>query len=462
MPGSQRLPPIYPLALKKKPVYTKYMIRIAINGYGRIGRVAHRVITQWHSQDLEIVGINAGSSTDINGWMYLLKYDSVYGLFPYEVSVKPNTDPNKKDFLGHLVVEEKEIPVYSQKDATQLPWKDLNVDVVIESTGAFTTAEKLQAHIASGAKGVVLSAPAKGDGVPTYVISVNDTDFKGGNMISNASCTTNCITPVAKIIQQHFGVDKAMMTTVHGYTSDQRLQDGGHKDYRRARAAGLSIIPTSTGATIAAAETLPELKGIFGGLSLRVPVPVGSLSDFTFLLKKNVTKEEVNAVLTQESEKPEYKGVLAVTTDPLVSSDIIGNSHSSIVDLSLTQVVGGNMLKVIAWYDNEYGYANRLVEEAIMIGQHAAGENHDEPSIPQPVEQPSNPVAPGEPNPVPTPPPPPPFVPNPPAPQPPVPPMQPNQPNPGTPPGSVVPPAPQPQMPDVPPSAPVQPDTQTQ
>lgn len=436
------------------------MIRIAINGYGRIGRVAHRVITQWHSQDLEIVGINAGSSTDINGWMYLLKYDSVYGLFPYEVSVKPNTDPGKKDFLGYLVVEGKDIPVYSQKDATQLPWKDLNVDVVIESTGAFTTAEKLKAHIDAGAKGVVLSAPAKGDGVPTYVISVNDTDFKGGNMISNASCTTNCITPVAKIIQQHFGVDKAMMTTVHGYTSDQRLQDGGHKDYRRARAAGLSIIPTSTGATIAAAETLPELKGIFGGLSLRVPVPVGSLSDFTFLVKKDVTKEEVNNVLTEESNKPEYKGVLAVTTDPLVSSDIIGNSHSSIVDLALTQVVGGNMLKVIAWYDNEYGYANRLVEEAIMIGQHAAGGNHDEPSIPQPVEQPSapmDPVAPpapaSNPNAVPSP------APNP-APQPPMPPTEPSQPVPGTPPAG--PPAPPAQQPVVPPAPPAQPDTQTQ
>lgn len=440
------------------------MIRIAINGYGRIGRVAHRVITQWHNQDLEVAAINAGSSTDINGWMYLLKYDSVYGLFPYEVSVKPNTDPGKKDFLGHLVVEGKDIPVYSQKDATQLPWKDLTIDVVIESTGAFTTAEKLQAHITAGAKGVVLSAPAKGDGVPTYVISVNDADFKGDKLISNASCTTNCITPVAKIIQKAFGVDKAMMTTVHGYTSDQRLQDGGHKDYRRARAAGLSIIPTSTGATIAAAETLPELKGIFGGLSLRVPVPVGSLSDFTFLLKKDVTKEEVNTVLTEESNKPEYKGVLAVTTDPLVSSDIIGNSHSSIVDLSLTQVVGGNMLKVIAWYDNEYGYANRLVEEAIMVGQHAVGGevNHDEPSVPQPVESPSVPVPPPAPAPTPNP------LPTPPAPipQPSVPPTEPSQPIPGNqPPGPAVPPVPpaQPQNPVVPPPAPpVQPDTQTQ
>lgn len=358
------------------------MIRVAINGYGRIGRVAHRVITQWHSQDIEIAAINAGSSTDINGWMYLLKYDSVYGLLPFDVSVKPSTDPANTALLGSLVIDGKEIPVYSQKDPSQLPWKDLNVDVVIESTGVFTTADKLQAHITAGAKAVVLSAPAKGEGIPTYVISVNDADYAGEKIISNASCTTNCITPVAKILQDHFGIDKAMMTTVHGYTSDQRLQDSGHKDYRRSRAAALSIIPTSTGATVAAAESLPALKGIFGGLSLRVPVPVGSLSDFTFLLKKDVTKEEVNDVLTKEAENPLYKGVLAVTTDPLVSSDIIGNSHSSIVDLSLTQVVGGNMVKVIAWYDNEYGYANRLIEEAIMVAQQVGQAPTPAPSQP--------------------------------------------------------------------------------
>ncbi len=345
------------------------MVRVAINGYGRIGRVAHRVILQWHSDDVEVVAINAGSSTDLKGWMYLLKYDSVYGLLPQEVDVKPNPNADDKSFLGHLVVSGKEIPVYSQKDPTLLPWGELKVDVVIESTGHFTSADKLQAHIGAGAKAAVLSAPAKGDNVPTYVISVNESNYKGERMINNASCTTNCITPVAKIIDSAYGIEKAMMTTIHGYTSDQNLQDGGHKDYRRARAAGLNIIPTSTGATIAAGEALPQLKGIFAGLSVRVPVPVGSLSDFTFLLKKEVTVEAVNTVLKAEAEKPEYKGVLAVTDDPLVSSDIIGNSHSSIVDLSLTQVVGGNMLKVIAWYDNEYGYANRLVEETIMVGQ---------------------------------------------------------------------------------------------
>lgn len=345
------------------------MVRVAINGYGRIGRVAHRVILQWHTDDVEVVAINAGHSTDINGWMYLLKYDSVYGLLPQDVTVKPNPNPEDKTMLGHLVINGKEIPVYSQKDPTLLPWRDLNVDVVIESTGAFTKADKLQTHIQSGAKAVVLSAPAKGEGVPTYVISVNETNYAGEKMINNASCTTNCITPVAKVIESAYGIEKAMMTTIHGYTSDQKLQDGGHKDYRRARAAGLNIVPTSTGATIAAGEALPQLKGVFAGLSVRVPVPVGSLSDFTFLLKKDVTVDEVNALLIKESENPVYKGIMAVTADPIVSSDIIGNSHSSIVDLSLTQVVGGNMLKVIAWYDNEYGYANRLVEETIMVGQ---------------------------------------------------------------------------------------------
>ncbi len=320
------------------------MIRVAINGYGRIGRVAHRVIVQWHNDEVEVAAINAGSSTDIKGWMYLLKYDSVYGLLPYEVTCKPNTDTTKPDIIGYLSVAGREIVVYSQKDPSKLPWKDLNIDVVIESTGAYTKAEKLQFHIDAGAKSVILSAPAKGGGVPTYVISVNDEKYAGEKIINNASCTTNCIAPVAKIIQEAFGIDKAMMTTIHGYTSDQRLQDGGHKDYRRARAAGLNIVPTSTGATIAAAEVVPALTGIFAGLSVRVPVPVGSLSDFTFLLKRNTTKEEINDVLKKAAENPIYQGILAVTEDPLVSSDIIGNSHSSIVDLSLTQVVGGSMV----------------------------------------------------------------------------------------------------------------------
>ena len=359
--------------LKKR--YTLHMIRVAINGYGRIGRVAHRVILEKHTSEIEVVAINAGSSTDIKGWMYLLKYDSVYrtlsSKFKVSASAKASADKQNsilKDCIGYIIINDKEIPVFSQKDPSLLPWKDLNVDVVIESTGHFLTKEKLQNHLTAGAKKVVLSAPSKGGEIATYVLSVNDKDYKGESLINNASCTTNCIAPVAKIMVDNFGVEKAMMTTIHGYTSDQRLQDGGHKDYRRARAAGQNIVPTSTGATIATGKAIPELAGIFNGLAIRVPVAVGSLSDFTFLLKKSTTKEEVTEIFKKEAQNPIYNGILAVTEDPIVSSDIIGNSHSAIVDLSLTQVIGGNMVKVIAWYDNEFGYANRLVEEVIMVG----------------------------------------------------------------------------------------------
>jgi glyceraldehyde 3-phosphate dehydrogenase len=355
--------------------YTDSMIRVAINGYGRIGRVAHRVILQKHASEIEVVAINAGSSTDIKGWMYLLKYDTAYGLLEghtlkfRDSKAGEYSNLQYPDQIGSLIIDSKEIPVFSQKDPSLLPWKDLNVDVVIESTGHFLTQEKLQAHLTAGAKKVVLSAPAKEGEVATYVISVNDKSYKGENIINNASCTTNCIAPVAKIMVDNFGVEKAMMTTIHAYTSDQRLHDGGHKDYRRARAAAMNIIPTSTGAAKATGEVIPELSGIFNGLAIRVPTIVGSLSDFTFLLKRTTTKEEVIEILKKEAENPIYKGILEVTEDPIVSSDIVGNSHSSIVDLSLTQVVGGNMVKVIAWYDNETGYANRLVEEVIMVGK---------------------------------------------------------------------------------------------
>jgi glyceraldehyde 3-phosphate dehydrogenase len=352
------------------------MIRVAINGYGRIGRIAHRVIIQKHSQEIEVVAINAGSSTDIKGWMYLLKYDSAYGqLQDHTISFKasePSGDssasPQSDTKIGTLIIDGKEIPVYSQKDPTLLPWKDLNVDVVIESTGHFLTKEKASTHLTAGAKKVVLSAPSKGDDIPTYVLSINGDKYQGETVLDNASCTTNCITPVAKVIHEAFGIDKAMMTTIHAYTSDQKLQDGGHKDYRRARAAAHNMIPTSTGATKAAAKALPDLKDKFAGLSVRVPVITGSLSDFTFLLKKETTKEEVNQKLKEAASSDQFKGILEVTEDPIVSGDVIGNSHSSIVDLNLTQVVGGNMLKVIAWYDNEFGYANRLVEEVILVG----------------------------------------------------------------------------------------------
>ena len=345
------------------------MIRVAINGYGRVGRMAHRVILEKYKTKIDVVAINGGSSTDLKGWMYLLKYDTVYGPLKDEVSIEP-TRESKKDLLGKLVINKRRKSfVFSQKDPSLLPWEDLKIDVVIESTGHFTNLDKLNLHIKAGAKNVVLSAPAKGGNIETYVLGVNDSDYSGSNIISNASCTTNCIAPVAKIIADKFGIEKAMMTTIHGYTQDQRLQDGGHEDYRRARAGAENIVPTSTGATTTAAKALPELEGIFNGLAIRVPVPVGSLSDLTFLLKKDVTTEEVNSAFKTAAQSSQFKNILQVTEDPIVSSDIIGNPHSAIVDLSLTQVVGGNMLKVIAWYDNEYGYANRLIEEVLMVGK---------------------------------------------------------------------------------------------
>lgn len=345
------------------------MVRVAINGYGRIGRVVHRIILQKHLKELDVVAINAGSSTNLKGWMYLLKYDSNYGpLRGHKLAIEEQEPSDENDFfLGSLIIDDVKIPVYSQKDPALLPWKQLDVDVVIDCTGRLLTIEKATPHLKSGAKSVVMSAPAKDD-TPTYVLSVNADQYNGETVINNASCTTNCIAPVAKIMSDVFGVEKAMMTTIHGYTSDQNLLDGGHKDYRRARSAAENIIPTSTGATKAAGKVVPALDGIFDGLAIRVPVPVGSLSDFTFLLKKNVTKEEVNEAIKKAVRSDGYKDVMEVTEDPIVSSDIIGDDRSSIVDLSLTQVVGGNMVKVIAWYDNEWGYSNRLVEEVIMVG----------------------------------------------------------------------------------------------
>lgn len=356
------------------------MIRVAINGYGRIGRVAHRVIIEKFKDEIEVVAINTGNSTDLEGWMYLLKYDTIYGpLKNHTLSVKKMGElasPGEAN-IGTLVVDGKEIAVLSEKDALKLPWKDFSIDVVIESTGNYTTKDKLEQHIKAGAKSAVLSSPFK-DGVnlPTFVLGVNlnkNSDVKE-TLYSNASCTTNCIAPVAKIVEENFGIDKAMMTTIHAYTGDQRLQDGGHKDPRRARAAAQNIIPTSTGATKAAGLALGQIKGKFAGLAIRVPVAVGSLSDFTFITKKNVTVDEVNIAFETAEKDEEYKGILRTTHDPIVSSDIIGESHSAIVDLSLTQIVGGNLLKVIAWYDNEYGYANRLVEEIAIIGKNLNNE----------------------------------------------------------------------------------------
>lgn len=265
---------------------------------------------------------------------------------------------------------EKKYPIHAEKDPANLPWRELGVDVVIESTGRFTTKEGSLGHIKAGAKRVVISAPAKGGDVGTYLIGVNAEKDKGQEqIINNASCTTNCIAPVAAIMHAKFGVLKAMMTTIHSYTTDQNIQDGPHKDLRRARAAAENIVPTSTGAAIATTEAIPELKGLFDGVAIRVPTLVGSISDFTFLLKKKTSVDEVNKSLKEAAKSPLYKGILAASEEPLVSSDIVGRTESSIVDLPLTQVVDGDLVKVFAWYDNELGYSHRLVELVIRAGK---------------------------------------------------------------------------------------------
>jgi glyceraldehyde 3-phosphate dehydrogenase len=330
--------------------------RVAINGFGRIGRNAFKVA--YERSDLDIVAIN--DLTDTKTLAHLLKHDSNYGAYHHEVS---HDDEN-------IIVEGKKIKVYAQRDPALLPWKDLEVDVVIESTGFFVDPAKAQAHIQAGAKKVVLSAPAKGEGATTIVLGVNEDQLEHSNdIVSNASCTTNCITPVAAVIESAFGIEKAMMTTVHSYTASQALQDAPSKDLREARNAAENIVPTSTGASIAAGEALPALKGIFGGMSVRVPTPVVSLSDFVIITKRNVTVEEVNETFKKAAKEPYFQGILDVTEEELVSKDFIGNSHSAIVDLNLTKVVGGNMLKVVAWYDNEWGYSNRLVEVVADTGK---------------------------------------------------------------------------------------------
>lgn len=331
--------------------------RVAINGFGRIGRMAFKIA--FERSDIEIVAIN--DLTDAKTLAHLLKYDSSYGIYQHDVSADDTS----------ITVNGQKITVLAEKDPANLPWAAHDVQVVIESTGFFTKPEKAMAHIEhAGAKKVVLSAPAKGDGADTIVLGVNEDKLpNAGAVISNASCTTNCITPVANVIEGAFGIEKAMMTTIHSYTADQRLQDAPHKDLRRARAAAENIVPTTTGATIAAAEALPALKGLFEGLSIRVPTPVVSLSDFVFVTKKEVTVEEVNDTFRKAAAEPYYQGILAVSEEQLVSSDFKGNSHSAIVDLPLTSVVGGTLLKVVAWYDNEWGYSNRLVELVADIGK---------------------------------------------------------------------------------------------
>lgn len=330
-------------------------MNIAINGFGRIGRQALRAA--FDRKNVTIVGIN--DLTDTKTLAHLLKHDTNYGSYDHSVS---HDEKN-------IIINGQLIPVFAQKDPALLPWKELHADVVLECTGRFTSGEAAMAHVKAGAKKVIISAPAK-DKAPTYVCGVNSETLsqESSLVINNASCTTNCIAPVMAVLEEEFGIEKALMTTVHGYTADQNLQDGPHKDLRRARAAAQNIVPTTTGAAIAVTEAIPSLLGKFDGLAIRVPVISVSLSDITAVLKKNVTVEEINEALKKAAASDRFKGVLGVTEEELVSSDFIGSEFSSTVDLKLTNVVGGNLVKVVAWYDNEYGYAHRLVDMAEQFG----------------------------------------------------------------------------------------------
>jgi glyceraldehyde 3-phosphate dehydrogenase len=324
-------------------------IRVGVNGFGRIGRNFWRALNA-AGGDVEIVAVN--DLTDNTTLAHLLKYDSILGRLPEDV----------KASADEITVGGKSIKVFEERDPAKLPWADLGVDIVIESTGLFTDANKARVHADNGAKKVIISAPAKNEDV-TIVMGVNDDAYDPAQhtIISNASCTTNCLGPMAKVLNDAFGIERGLMTTIHAYTQDQNLQDGPHKDLRRARAAAINVVPTSTGAAKAIGLVLPQLKGKLDGYALRVPVPTGSATDLTATLSRETSVEEVNAAMRTAAEGP-LRGILSYTEDPIVSSDIVGNPHSSIVDGLLTTVMEGTLVKVVSWYDNEWGYSNRCVD----------------------------------------------------------------------------------------------------
>jgi len=324
------------------------MVKVAINGFGRIGRMVFRAAAQ--DNEIEFVAIN--DLTDAKTLAHLLKYDSTHG--------KYNGTVEEKD--GNLVVDGKEIKVCAERNPADLPWGELGVDIVVESTGFFTTEEKCNLHIEAGAKKVVLSAPGKGGNIKTIVYGVNDSEITSEDkIVSNASCTTNCLAPFAKVLNEKFGIRRGFMTTIHGYTGDQKVLDSPHSDLRRARSAATNIIPTSTGAAIAVGLVLPELSGKLDGIAVRVPVPDGSCVDLVAEMDKDVTVEEINAAMKEASEG-ELKGILKYTEDPIVSTDILGESNTSIFDAKSTKVMDGNFVKVLSWYDNEVGYSHKMID----------------------------------------------------------------------------------------------------
>lgn len=336
-------------------------IKVGINGFGRIGRAFFRLAKK--NPEIEIVAIN--DIGDIENIVYLLKYDSVYGKSDFNVKAKENV----------LIVDGKEIKFLSEKDPSKLPWKDLDIDIVLESTGIFDSFEKSKMHLDAGARRVVVSAPVKDkapDGIEgrTILMGVNDAELKTCDISSNASCTTNAGSPIIAILNEKIGIEKALLNTVHAYTATQNIVDGPNKKFRRGRAAGANIVPSTTGAAIATTKAIPQLEGKFDGVALRVPVILGSIADITFISKKNTDIEEINKILEDASKEERWKGIFSTTKEPIVSSDIIGNTHSAIADLSFTKVVGGNLVKVLSWYDNEIGYTNTLVKHIIASAKH--------------------------------------------------------------------------------------------
>lgn len=334
--------------------------RVAINGFGRIGRNALKIAMT--KPELEVVAINDLGSLEVMA--HLLRHDSVYGAWDHEVAVQGST----------LIIDGKKIRFLSEPEPTKLPWQELKVDVVMESTGRFVKDGAARVHLEAGARRVIVSAPVKGAGeIKTYILGVNDDHDAGDGVFSNSSCTTNCVAPVTAVMVEAFGVRKATMTTIHSYTAEQNLVDGPvpplHPDLRRARAAAINIVPTTSGAAISTTETLPELQGKFDGFAFRVPTPCVSVTDFTFLTSQPTTVQAVNAAFRAAAEQPRWQGILAVSELPLVSTDFLQDAHSAIVDLLLTNVVDGDLVKIVAWYDNEWGYSNRYVEQAVRVGK---------------------------------------------------------------------------------------------
>jgi glyceraldehyde 3-phosphate dehydrogenase len=339
------------------------MVKIAINGFGRIGRMAFRTAVLHHKKDVEVVAINTSGSVDAAGWAYLLKHDTIYGRFPHEIKVKEAGGSRE---IGALEIEERRYPILAERELLKIPWFVYQPQVVIESTGVFRDIKEAGKHLLVGAEKVIISAPPKGEGVPIYLVGVNIHKYQGEKIISNGSCTTNCVAPIVKVIKDRFGISQAALTTIHAYTADQELVDGSHKDLRRGRSAALNIIPTETGAAESVVAVFPDLKGKFAGTAIRVPVGCGSFSDLTFKLEKPVTINEINNTFQKAAEE-KLKGILDLTYDPVVSSDIIGNPASAIIDMAMTTVVAEDLIQIGAWYDNEIGYAHRLIEEAILI-----------------------------------------------------------------------------------------------